>query len=74
MELVITILQLIVCLAIIVMVIAQSGKTQGLGVIGGAADNFLSKSRARSIDAKLTKATKWVALLFAVLTLVLNCI
>jgi preprotein translocase subunit SecG len=74
MQLAITILQLIVCLAIIIMVVLQSGKTQGLGAIAGAADNFLSKSKAKSLDAKLTRATKWVALVFAVLTIVLNCI
>ena len=33
----------------------------------------LSKSKAKSVDAKLAKATKWVGAVFVVLTLVLNC-
>ena len=69
---VITVLQLIVGLLIILMVLFQSGKSEGLGVIGGAADTFLAKSKAKSLDAKLARATKWVGAVFIVLTLVLN--
>jgi len=70
----ITVLQLIVGLLIILMVLFQSGKSQGLGVVGGAADTFLAKSKAKSVDAKLARATKWVGAVFLVLTLVLNII
>jgi preprotein translocase subunit SecG len=53
----------------------QSGKRSGLsGVIAGGADTFMSKSKARSMDAKLAKMTKWVALAFALLTLLLSLI
>ena len=68
----ITVLQLIVGLLIILMVLFQSGKSQGLGVVGGAADTFLAKSKAKSVDAKLARATKWVGAVFLVLTLILN--
>ncbi len=68
---VITILQVIVCLLLIAFVLFQSGKHSGLGVIGGAGDSFLSKNKARTMDAKLAKYTKWVAFLFMLLTLVL---
>jgi len=70
----ITILQLIVGLIVILMVLFQSGKSQGLGAIGGVADTFLAKSKAKSLDAKLARSTKWVGALFIVLTLVLNII
>ena len=33
----------------------------------------MSKGKARTIDAKLAKATKWVGAVFIVLTLVLDC-
>ena len=66
-----TVLQVLVGLVIILMVLFQSGKNQGLGVIGGAADTFLAKSKAKSIDAKLARATKWVGAVFLVLTMVL---
>ena len=70
----VTILQLISALILIAVVLFQSGKSQGLsGAIGGIADSYLTKSKAKSVDAKLAKATKWVGAVFVVLTLVLNC-
>lgn len=70
----VTILQLVVALALILMILFQSGKSQGLsGAIAGIADSYMAKSKARSLDAKLAKATKWVGAVFVVLTLVLNC-
>lgn len=72
MTLAITILLVLVGVLIVLMVLFQSGKNQGLGVIGGAADTFLAKSKAKSLDAKLARATKWVGALFLVLLLVLN--
>ena len=69
----VTILQLLAALILIAIVLFQSGKSQGLsGAIGGIADSYMAKSKAKSIDAKLAKATKWVAI-FVVLTLVINC-
>ena len=68
----ITILQLLTGLFVILAVLFQSGKSAGLGVVGGAADSFLSKSKAKSVDAKLARATKWIGAVFIVLTLILN--
>lgn len=68
---IVTVLQVIIGLILIAFVLFQSGKHSGLGVIGGASDTFLSKNKARSMDAKLAKYTKWVAFLFMLLTLVL---
>lgn len=70
--LVFTILQLLCGLAIIVIVLFQSGKSAGLsGAIGGVADSFLSRNKAKTWDAKLARATKWVGAVFLVLTMVL---
>lgn len=70
----VTILQLLAALILIAIVLFQSGKSQGLsGSIGGIADSYMAKSKAKSIDAKLAKATKWVGAIFVVLTLVINC-
>ena len=70
--LVITILQLLCGLAVIVIVLFQSGKSAGLsGAIGGVADSFLSRNKAKTLDAKLARATKWVGAIFLILTLVL---
>ena len=68
----ITILQLLCGLAIISAVMFQSGKSAGLsGAIGGVADSFLAKNKAKTIDAKLARATKWLGAAFLVLTLIL---
>ena len=72
MKLAITVLQVILSLALIAVVMLQSGKSAGLsGAIAGGADTFLSKNKAKSLDAKLAKSTKWVAIAWVVLTLVL---
>ena len=70
----ITILQLLAALILIGIVLFQSGKSQGLsGTIGGIADSYMAKSKAKSLDAKLAKGTKWVGAVFIILTLVINC-
>ena len=67
-----TILQVIAGLAVILAVLFQSGKSAGLsGAIAGAADSFMSKGNAKTFDAKLARATKWIGAAFLVLTLVL---
>ncbi len=72
MKIAITVLQLLCGLGIILIVLFQSGKSAGLsGAIGGVADSFLAKNKAKTMDAKLARATKWIGALFLVLTLVL---
>lgn len=72
-SIIITILQLLSGVAVTAIVLMQSGKSAGLsGVVSGGADTFLSKGKAKTWDAKLAKATKWFALAFVVLTLVLH--
>ena len=71
-KLIITILQLLCGIAIILAVLIQSVKSAGLsGAIGGVADSFLSKNKAKTMDAKLARATKWIGAVFLILTLVL---
>ena len=73
MEIVITIVHLIVCIALTGIVLFQSGKNAGLsGAIAGNTESFLSRNKSRTLDAKLAKATKWVAIVFVVITLILN--
>lgn len=74
-QLVLSIIYFIIALALIAIVMLQSGKSAGLsGAIAGGVDTFLSKNKAKTWDSKLAKLTKWVALLFVVLTLVLSLI
>ena len=71
-QLVLSIIYFIVALGLIAVVMLQSGKSAGLsGVFGGNSDTFLSKNKAKSADARLARMTKWVAVVFIVLTLVI---
>ena len=75
MTIVLTIIQLLAAIFLTAVVLLQSGKRSGLsGAIAGGAETFMSKAQAKTWDAKLSKMTKWVALVFVVLTLVLNLI
>jgi preprotein translocase subunit SecG len=70
---IITIVQLLACAVLILVVLLQSGKTAGLsGAIGGGADTYLSKNKGKTLDSKLARATKWIAIVFVVLTLALS--
>ena len=72
MQLAITIIQVLCGVALVAIVMLQSGKSAGLsGAIAGGADTFLSKNKAKSLDSKLAKATKWVAIVWVLLTLAL---
>ena len=72
---ILTVLQVLSGIAVTAIVLMQSGKSAGLsGAIAGGAETFLSKGKAKTIDAKLAKWTKWFALAFAILTLVLNIV
>ena len=72
MNMALTVLQVFLSLAIVAVVMLQSGKSAGLsGTISGAAETFLSKNKAKTLDAKLAKATKWVAIVWILVTLAL---
>lgn len=69
---VLTVIYVILCVFLIAVVLLQSGKSAGLsGAISGGADTFLAKNKAKTWDSKLAKMTKWVAVAFMILTLVL---
>ena len=73
-EVIFGIVLLLASLAIILVVILQEGHQQSLGAITGGADTFLSKNKARSMDAFLARWTKFIAIGFFVLVLVINII
>jgi len=65
-------IHLILCLMLICVIILQSGKNSGLSAFTGANESYLAKNKAKSRDARLALATKWVAGVFVVLTVILN--
>ena len=72
METVLIILQALCSLAVIVVIMFQSGKEAGLsGALAGNTDSYLSKNGG-SLDKKLAASTKWIAAAWLVLTLLLS--
>ena len=71
--LILSVIYVLLAIVLTAAVILQSGKSNGLsGAIGGgSADTFLAKNKAKSLDARLAKLTKWIAIAFVVLTLVM---
>ena len=68
------IVHLVISIALMCIIAFQTGKDSGLGALSGKSDTFLSKNKQKSRDARLALATKWVAGLFVILTIVLNII
>ena len=74
-KIVLTVLEVIASLALILVVLVQSGKEEGLsGAISGNSDSYMSKNGVGSLDKKLASATKWVALAWILLTLGLSLV
>ncbi|MDL2288729.1 preprotein translocase subunit SecG [Oscillospiraceae bacterium OttesenSCG-928-F05] len=74
-RMILTIVQVVVSVALILIVLLQSGKKPGLsGAISGAADTFMSKNKAKTWDARLAKMTTFVAVAFILLTLSLSLV
>ena len=67
------ILYIIDCIALTVVVLMQEGKQAGLtGAISGAAESDWGKNKGRSMEGGLVLATRIMAVLFVVFSLLLN--
>ncbi len=72
-KIILGIVVILVSLLIIAIVLLQQGHRAGInGAISGGADTFLSKNKARTLDATLARATKYIAILFFVLAIIAN--
>ena len=71
-KIVLTILFVIDGIALTIIVLLQEGKSAGLGTISGAADSYWGQNKGRSMEGALVKSTKFLAILFMVLAVVLN--
>ena len=71
-KIVLTVLFIMVCLALVVLVLMQEGKSAGLGSISGAAETYWGRNKGRSMEGRLVKFTKILAVLFMVMAAILN--
>ena len=74
-EIILVVLEVIASLALILIVLFQSGKESGLsGALAGGSETYLSKNKMGGLDKKLAASTKWVALVWVVLNLILSLV
>lgn len=70
---IVTVIYVLVCIALVVVVLMQEGKSAGLsGAINGVADTYWGKNKGRSMEGTLEKITKILAAVFIVFSVVLN--
>ena len=70
-KIVLTILFVIDCIALSAIILLQEGKSAGLGTISGVADTYWGQNKGRSMEGALVKSTKFLAILFILLAVVL---
>lgn len=73
MNIVVNILHIILSIAIIAVVLLQSGRSAGIsGAIAGGAETFFGKNKGRTIDALLSKYTGVAAIAFLMTSIILT--
>ena len=71
-KIVLYIIFVIDCIALSAIILLQEGQSAGLGTLGGMADTYWGQNKGRSMEGALVKSTKFLAILFLVLAVVLN--
>ena len=75
METVLIILEALCSVALIAVVLLQSGKEAGLsGALTGASESYMNKNKKGGMDKMLANSTKWIALAWVLLTLILSLV
>lgn len=71
-RIIIQIVFILICIGLVVLVLMQEGKQAGLGAISGMAETYWGKNKGRSMEGTLVKITKYLAIGFMILSIVLN--
>ena len=71
-RIILTVVYIVVCVALVVLVLMQEGKSAGLGAISGAAETYWGKNKGRSMEGKLVRITTGLAVGFMLIAIVLN--
>ena len=71
-RIILTIIFILVCIALTALVLLQEGKSAGLGAISGAAESYWGKNKGRSMEGMLVKITKYLAIAFILIAVILN--
>ncbi len=71
-RIIITVVFIIVSIALAGIVLMQEGKNTGLSALSGVADTYWGKNKGRSMEGVLIKITTVLAVIFMVLSILLN--
>lgn len=71
-RIILTVILILVCIVMTVLILAQQGKEEGLGSIGGMSNSYWSQNRSRSMEGNIVKITKWLAVAFILIAVILN--
>lgn len=71
-KIIIQIIFILLCIALTVLVLMQEGKSAGLGAISGMAETYWGKNKGRSMEGNLVNITKYLAIGFMLISIVLN--
>lgn len=71
-RIIIQVVFILICIALTVLVLMQEGKSAGLGAISGAAETYWGKNKGRSMEGKLVQITKYLAVGFMLISIILN--
>ena len=71
-EVILIALETICSLALIGVILLQNSKEEGLGALAGSSDTYLGRNMNGGKEQKLASATKWIAVVWVVLTLALS--
>ena len=68
-QIILVVLEVLVSIGLVLVVLFQSGKESGVAALSGNSDSYMSKGNRSSRDAKLASATKWIGLVWVLITL-----
>ena len=74
-EIILVVLEALCSIVLVGVIMLQSGKEAGLsGALAGASNSYLSKNKKGGLDQMLASSTKWIAVVWIVLTLILSLV
>ena len=73
-EILLGVILIVTAISLVAVVLMQEGRADGLGAIAGGAETFLGKNKGRTVEQKLVKITKALAVVFFVLSLLATLI
>ena len=71
-KIILIVLEIIASEALVAAVLLQSGKDSGLGALAGNSESYMGKGNAGGLEKIVASATKWIALVWVILTLALS--